>query len=434
MTHGDIIDAFNDRVAAGEKAEREKEFRQAAGIFQDVSGAYSELATRNPDAPDLFFAGMAHYYGAKTFRALYSASEQERGAASELYEEASQVVKFSRNGVQTFRKFGDLNGVELCYGLLIDGLLQCLMTRRDTAGIVSAENDLLNAIGEYRTICPAGKNKEYLIKLLFIQASIAQKEGTRLVLQEYNALASQAFFKKSRGYLDAVRNLTEGMDGILRQIDDNERQGRGMSLFGEGFILQERGEHVESAERFQKAEEELGRLTSPADLAFARWAKAAQHANAAMQSELNGNYEACVKEYRAASAAYAIAADRFPNDQDAYYTNAARMRFYAEASTARANAALARGNDIEVQLHKGRKSAGLIFFALWVVSGAGIVAALKFLSQSIAGFEFITVLVITFVGSMLAAALIKPTEAMHILQNVGLGHRTKGAAPKQNGA
>jgi hypothetical protein len=141
-----------------------------------------------------------------------------------------------------------------------------------------------------------------------------------------------------------------------------------------------------------------------------------------------------VKEYRAASQAYAIAADRFPNDEEAYYTNAARMRFYADASTARATAAWARANDIDVQLHKGRKSAGLIFFALWIVSGAGIVAALKFLSQSIAGFELITILVITFVGSMLAAALIKPAEAIRILENLGIGHRPKGAAPKRKRA
>lgn len=232
-------------------------------------------------------------------------------------------------------------------------------------------NALLDAIGEYRKICPAAKNKEYLFKLLFIQASLAQKEGTRLVLQEYNALASQAYFKKSRGYLDGARKLAEGMDGILAQVDDYDRHGRGMSFFGEGFILQERGAHGEAAIRFREAEAELGQLKPAIDLAFARWAQAAQHANAAMQSELRGDYDTCVKEYKAATHAYAIAADRFPNDEDAYYTNAARMRFYAEASAERANAALARANTIEVQPHKGRKSAGLIFFALWIVSGAG---------------------------------------------------------------
>ncbi len=374
---------------------------------------------------------MAHYYGAKTFRASYSAGEQERASPAQLNEDACEVVKFSRNGIQAFRSLGQANGVELCYGLLIDGLLHCLMSKRDPAGIVAAENDLLNAIGEYRKICPAGKNRESLFKLLFIQASLAQKEGTRLVLQEYNSLASQAFFKKSRGNLDAARKLADGMEDILRQVDDYERQGRGMSLFGEGFILQERGAHAQAAVRFQEAEVELGQLKSSGDLAFARWAKAAQHSNAAMQSELQGNYDSCVREYKEAEKAYAIAADRFPNEEDAYYTNAARMRFYADASLERANSALARANGIEVQLHKGRKSAGLIFFGLWILNGAGTVAALKFLSQSVSGFEFITVLIITFVGSMLAAALIKPSEAMQMLENIGIANRPKADVRKR---
>ena len=107
----------------------------------------------------------------------------------------------------------------------------------------------------------------------------------------------------------------------------------------------------------RQAEAELGQL-KPAikNIAFARWAQAARHPNAAMQSELQGDYETCVKEYKAAAHAYAVAADRFPNDEDAYYTNAARMRFYADASAERAKAAVARANDIEVQLHKGRNA------------------------------------------------------------------------------
>jgi hypothetical protein len=315
-----------------------------------------------------------------------------------VYTSASTLAQW----LQAFRSLGQATGVELCYGLLIDGLLHCLMSKRDPAGIVAAENDLLNAIGEYRKICPAGKNRESLFKLLFIQKSLAQKEGTRLVLQEYNSLASQAFFKKSRGNLDAARKLAEGMEDILRQVDDYERQGRGMSLFGEGFILQERGAHAQAAIRFQESEVELGQLKSSVDLAFERWAKAAQD--------------------------YAIAADRFPNDEDAYYTNAARMRFYADASLERANSALARANGIEVQLHKGRKPAGLIFFGLWILSGAGTVAALKFLSQSVSGFEFITVLIITFVGSMLAAELIKPSEAMQKIPGSGAA----GSSPERS--
>jgi hypothetical protein len=107
MTHDEVMDAFEERAATAERAEQERAFRQAAGIFRDLSGAYSELAAKNPDAPDLFFAGMAHFYRAKAFRALYSAGEQERGSPSELYENGTQVVKFSRAGIQAFRSFGD---------------------------------------------------------------------------------------------------------------------------------------------------------------------------------------------------------------------------------------------------------------------------------------------------------------------------------------
>lgn len=323
--------------------------------------------------------------------------------------------------------------MELCYGLLIDGLLEQVKSTRDAPGIVKSENNLLDAIKEYQTICPAGKGKPNLIRLLFVQASMAQSEGTRLVLQEYNTLASQAFFKKSRGYLDAVRQLAEGTD-LLPQIDAYERQGRGMSFFGDGFVMQERGAHIEAMTRFQKAEAELGQSKTPIDLAFARWSKAAQHSNAAMHGEPQGDYEACINEYRAASAAFAIAAERFPNDDEVFFTNAARMRFYAEASNDRANAALARSNDVEVQLYKGRKSAGLVFFALWLLSGSLVVAALKLLSQSITGIEFITVLVVAFVASMLAAALIKPAEAMQFLGSLGLRSHGKPSASKKKRA
>jgi hypothetical protein len=44
MTHDEVMDAFEEHVAEGEKAEQEKAFRQAAGIFAEVSGAYSERA------------------------------------------------------------------------------------------------------------------------------------------------------------------------------------------------------------------------------------------------------------------------------------------------------------------------------------------------------------------------------------------------------
>jgi hypothetical protein len=431
MTHDDMMAAFDDRNAAGERAEEEREYRQAASIFSDLSGAYSELAQKTPDSPDMFFVGMAHYYGAKTFRASCYAGEQEKASPSDLNRDANEVVKFSRHGIQAFRKSGNANGVDLCYGLLIDGLLQCLKSRNDAAGIVSAENDLLDAIKEYRIIAPAGKSKPNLIKLLFVQASIAQKEGTRLLLQEYNSLASQAFFKKSRGYLEAVRDLAEGMDSVLHQAGEYERQGRGMSFFGEGLVLQERGAHAAAVGRLQQAEVELDQLTAPADLAFARWAKAAQHSNAAMHSELQGDYTKCVKEYKEASAAYQIAADRFPNDNEVYYTSAARLRFYADASNDRANAALARSNNAQAQSDKGRKSAGLIFFALWIVSAGGAFAALKFLALSIPGAEFIVILAITFVASMVAAALIKPTEAMQFLNALHLGRSTKNAASKK---
>ena len=165
------------------------------------SGGLFELAKKNPDSPDLFFAGMAHYYGAKTFRASYSAGEQERASPAQLNEECLRGGQILRNGIQAFRSSARLMAWSSATGRLIDGLLHCLMSKRDPAGIVAAENDLLNAIGEYRKLCPAGKNRESLFKLLFIQASLAQKEGTRLALQEYNSLASQAFFKKSRGNL-----------------------------------------------------------------------------------------------------------------------------------------------------------------------------------------------------------------------------------------
>ena len=36
MTHDEVMDAFEERVAEGERAEQEKAFRQAAGIFGDV--------------------------------------------------------------------------------------------------------------------------------------------------------------------------------------------------------------------------------------------------------------------------------------------------------------------------------------------------------------------------------------------------------------
>jgi hypothetical protein len=68
-----------------------------------------------------------------------------------------------------------------------------------------------------------------------------------------------------------------------------------------------------------------------------------------------------------------------------------------------------------VLVEKGRKSAGLIFFALWIVSCGGVFVAIKILSLSVAGYEFIAILAVTFVGSMLAAALIKPAEAMQFL-------------------
>jgi hypothetical protein len=430
MTYDEVMAAFDDRVAAGEKAVADGEYRQAASIFSDLSGAYAELARKNPDEPDLFFAGMAHYYGAKTFRTAYSADEQEKVSPSELIKVASNVVEFSRKGIQAFKGCGNANGVELCYGLLVDGLLQRLMSTRDAVGIVNAENELLDGIKEYRTVVPAGRSKEVLIKMLFTQASIAQKEGTRLLLQEYNSLASQAFFKKSRSNLDGVRDLAEGFDTVLRQANEYERQGRGMSLFGEGFLLQERGAHIEAVERLRQAAAELEQLNMPVDLAFARWAKAAMHSNAAMHSELRGDYATSVKEYREASQAYRVAAERFPNTDQVYYTNAARMLFYADASDDRANAALARSNDIQIKTEKGRRSAGLIFFALWIVSGGGAFAAIKLLTLSVAGFEFITILAITFVGSMVAAALIKPAEAMHFLGNLGIGRAAKDPEQK----
>ena len=89
------------------------------------------------------------------------------------------------------------------------------MSKRDAAEIVTAENALLDAISAStaRSV-PQRKIREYLFKLLFVQASLGQKEGTRLVLQVSNALASQAYFKKARGYLEAARKLAEGMEGM----------------------------------------------------------------------------------------------------------------------------------------------------------------------------------------------------------------------------
>ena len=431
MTPNQVMDTLGERGDAGEKAAREEDFRHAAGIFKEVSGGYSDLAVSNPDSR-MFLTAMAHLYGAKKFLALYYAGETEKASPIELNRLATEVVQVARKGIAAFRDCGDPNGADLCYGILIDGLLQCVKTRHDPAGVASAENELLDAINEYRAICPAGKGKENLIKLLFVQASIAQTEATRQVLGEFNAQASQAYFKKSRGYLDAVRKLAAGMKDVLAGADENERQGRGMSLFGEGFLAQERGAHAEAMKRFEKAEAELEKLNSPIDLAFARWANAAQHANAAMQSELGGDYESCVREYKVAAKAYAEAAESFPNDNEVFYTNASRMRFYAQASTDRANAALARSKDAKLQVNKGRRSAGLIFFLLWIISGGGAVAASKYLSFT--GYESITILLISFIGSMLAAALIKPEVAVQMLGGLGFWRKSKPAAPQKKHA
>ena len=433
MTYDEQMDALAERSAAGEKAEHDNEFRAAAGIFDEVSRGYLELARQIPEAR-AFLAGMAHLYCAKMFRNFGYAGEEERASPTELNRIARQVVEIARDGIAAFRDCGDMNGVDLCYGVLIDGLLQCAKSRQDAAGIASAESELLDAIKEYRTICPGGKGEANLLKLLFVQASIAQSEATRLVLQEFNGQASQAYFKKSRDYLEAVRDVAKGMDGLLATVDENERHGRGISSFGEGILAQERGAHAEAMQRFQAAEAELGKLQSPSDRAFARWAKAAQHANAAMQSELDGDYETGAREYNAASEAYADAAESFPNDNQVFYTNASRMRFYAKAFTDRAHAAEARWNSVKLEANHGRRSAGLIFFLLWIVSGGGAVAAIKYLSQSMTGYEFITILLITFVGSMLAAALIKPEEAMQMLGSLGVGRKSKTAAPQKEHA
>jgi hypothetical protein len=300
MPDEDLKAVIKERVAAGEKAMADEEYRQAVDIFRDISQAYSEVATKDPDSPDLFCAGTAHYFGAKMFLAWYAAAQQEMAPSAELAKHADDVVKFSRNAIKAFRACGDATGLDVCYMLLIDGLLAFAKSQRDPAGIVRATNDLLEAIAEYRTAAPGGKNKPNLIKLLYLQATTAEQEGIRLLFREYNPLASQAYFKKCLGCYDAVRQLVEGYDDLIHQADESERRVRGMSFFGEGITLQERGAYAEAVSRMQQAEAELEQSTSPTDLAYGRWAKASQHYYAAMQSELQDDFAACVKEYKEA--------------------------------------------------------------------------------------------------------------------------------------
>jgi hypothetical protein len=59
-----------------------------------------------------------------------------------------------------------------------------------------------------------------------------------------------------------------------------------------------------------------------------------------------------------------------------------------------------------------------------------LIAAIKLLTLSVAGIEFITIMAITFVGSIVAAALIKPAEAMHFLGNLGIGRAAKDRKKK----
>lgn len=83
MTNDEKMDALSNDATAGEKAELEREYRVAGGIFKKVSRGYSELAVEYPDS-GAFLAGMSFLHAAKAFRMSYSAGEQERTSPADL--------------------------------------------------------------------------------------------------------------------------------------------------------------------------------------------------------------------------------------------------------------------------------------------------------------------------------------------------------------
>jgi tetratricopeptide (TPR) repeat protein len=193
---------------------------------------------------------------------------------------------------------------------------------------------------------------------------------------------------------------------------------QGMSDFGEALVLQERGLYRKAAGYMEQAENEFKLSTQPGFQAFGKWAGAFYHYFGAIASEFDAKYDMAVKEYRKASQAFSEAADTFPSDTSTISAVGSRVRFYADAASDRLESAKTRPEWKEMELQKGKRIAGLVFFILWLVGVAAIVVAVKTLVLSIDALMFVFLLLLTITSASLAAALIKPKEAFDFLSKL----------------
>jgi len=418
------------RHAEAQKALDNKDYREASRIYLNIREICRDVWKHVEDAAlKLHWEGHIHMAEARRNSALYLAEKAEGGSPDKLRESAATVIQEAKLAIQCFR---DQDDIEQSYRMLFNGynhLLDLQGAQANVQGLIDTLKQKEEYINNYRKFAPQKRVKLYLFELYQTRALTSIGEGLQALFWEMDHLAAQKSFKMAEQSLQDARKETTDK----QEIANLEKLGpiiKGLSDFGEGLGLQERGAYREAMRCMKQAE---GRLKQSDELfyqAFSKWARASYHFCLATASELDGMYEVAVREYGKASQAFSEASDAFPMDTGPMRSLGSKVRFSADAAKSRQEAAKARPEWKKRELQKGKRIAGLIFFGLWLTGLAVIIVAIKTLALSIDALMFFFLLLLTFTSAALAAALIKPKEAFDFLRELvaavkGTGQKTK---------
>jgi tetratricopeptide (TPR) repeat protein len=417
MEGNNINEVLDRQVAEAQKALKDKDYRKASRIFLDIRDICVEVQKHLEDpALKLHWRGHIHLTEARRNIALYHAEKAEGRSPNTRVERAFGAIREAKLATQCFQ---DQHGRGQSYQTLFDGydlLLDLYGTQANLQGTIDTLKQLEEHINDYRKFAPRERITPYLFKLYQTRAMASITEGLQSLFWEMNHLAAQKSFKTGK----------HSLQNAIKETDDHEKIAamktvastiEGLSNFGEGFILQERGAYREAMQYMKQAETRLKQSDEDFQ-AFGKWAEASSHFCLAVASELDSKYEVAVKEYGKASQIFSEASDTFPTVTEPLRALGSKVRFYADAAKDRQDAAKARPGWKKSELARAKKIAGLAFFGFWLVGIAAIVIAIKTLALSIGTLMFTYLVLMTIAVAAIAAILIKAKEAFNFLEKV----------------